>query len=151
MAYLSSTRETSKLVLVFGVYAEFISKYLADAESFPLDVHEMFVIYCVGIIIIAFRILFINVIVQAMTRRCRPCKRLITFYIPLSLIPSPLLVSLWKNGYVNFSSVFLSFMAFLYTSLAMIFARNTLGRHAKIKASETGVCVCVCVCVVSVN
>ena len=141
VAYFSSTRETSKLVLVFGVFAKTISEYIADPELIILDFHTMFVEYGGAMIGGGFYILIVNVIAQAMISRWRPYKTLITFYIPLSLIPSPLLASLWKNGYINFTSVFLSFMAFLYTSIAMIYARSTLGRHAKIKANKTGMCV----------
>ena len=141
VAYLGSTRETSKLVIVFGIYGILLSEYIADPESITLNFHTMFVEVGGAIIVEGFYVLIVNVIVQAMIRRCRPCKTLITFYISLSLIPSPLLASLWKNGYINFTSVFLSFMAFLYTSIAMIYARSTLGRHAKIKANKTGMCV----------
>ena len=122
VVYFGSTTETRKLILVFPIYAEYISECIADPESSTLGVYEMFVIPCAKLLLGGSYVLFINVIVQDMISRWRPFKTFIMFYIPLSLIPSPLLASLWKNGYVNFTSVFLSFMAFLYTSVAMIYA-----------------------------
>ena len=135
--YLSSTREAriaGKLILVFGVYAEVI----VNPKSLAL---ETLPIFSVIVLVLGVFVLIINVIVQVMVRRWRLLKRLISFYIPFSLIPSPLIMSWWINGYLNATSSFYSFMVFVYTSLAMIYARSTLGRHTKIKASETGVCV----------
>ena len=138
--YLGSTREAriaGKLVLVFGVYAEFI----VNPESLAPNVLETLPIFSVIVLVLVVFVLMVNVIVQAMVRRWRPLKTLISFYIPISLIPSPLIMSWWIIGYLNATSSFYSFMIFVYTSLAMIYARSTLGRHTKIKASETGVCV----------
>ena len=135
--YLGSTREAriaGKLVLVFGVYAVVIINP-------PPDVLETLPIFSVIVLVLGVFVLIINVIVQAVVRRWRPLKTLISFYIPISLILSPLIMSWWKIGYVNATSSFYSFMVFVYTSLAMIYAQSTLGRRTKIKANETGVCV----------
>ena len=140
--YLVSTREAfnaGKLILVFGVYAECI----VGPESSTCDERELFLIIRNFILVGGLVVVIINVIVIALIRRWRPLKTLISFYIPLCLIPSPLLMSWWIIGYVAVTGVFYSLMVFVYTFLAMIFAKNTLGRLAKINASETGECVCV--------
>ena len=140
--YLVSTREAfiaGKLILVFGVYAE----YIVGPESSTHDERELFLIFRNFILVGGLVVVIINVIVKALIRRWRPLKTLISFYIPRCLILSPLLMSWWIVGYVTVTSVFYSLMVFVYTFLAMIFAKNTFGRPAKINASETGECVCV--------
>ena len=140
--YLGSTRDeiiAGKFVLVFGVYAE----YIVGLRSSARDVRELFRISRDVILVGGLLVLIINVIVKALIRRWRPLKTLISFYIPLCLILSPLLMSWWIIGYVAVTGVFYSLMVFVYTFLAMIFAKTTLGRPAKINASETGECVCV--------
>ena len=125
---------SGKLFLVFGIFAP----YITGRGPFTLDILGIFVYF----IIIAVGVLIVNVIVQAVLRRWRPFKRLISFYIPICLIPTPLLMSWWINGDINTISALHSFLVFVYTSLAMIYTRITLGRVTKINASETGVCVC---------
>ena len=140
--YLGSTRDAiiaGKFVLVFGVYAEYIVAPRPSAHR----VLELFRISRNVILVGGLFVLIINVIVKALIRRWRPLKTLISFHIPLCLILSPLLMSWWIIGYVAVTGVFYSLMIFVYTLLAMIFAKTTLGRPAKINASETGECVCV--------
>ena len=89
--YLGSTREAriaGKLVLVFGVYAEFI----VNPESLAPNVLETLPIFSIIVLVLGVFVLMVNVIVQAMVRRWRPLKTLISFYIPISLIPSPLIM-----------------------------------------------------------
>ena len=141
--YLSSSksaRTSGKLFLVFGIFA----KPVIDLTINRLDRLSVFlVIYFIMVLVGGFLVLIVNVIVQAMVRRWRPLKTLISFYIPISLIPSPLFISWWIIGYVNVISVLYSFLVFVYMSLAMIYL---LRRHTKINANETGVCMYVHVC-----
>ena len=140
--YLGSTRDAiiaRKLILVFGVYTE----YIVGPNSSARDVRELFRMSRDVILVGGLLVLIINVIVKALIRRWRPLKTLISFYIPLCLILSPLLMSWWIIGYVAVTGVFYSLMVFVYTILAMMFAKNTLGRPVKINASETGECVCI--------
>ena len=125
-----------KLVFIFGIY----TPYVAGQDQFTR--HELNTLLTFIVIIVPV-VLIINVVVQAVVRRCRPLKTLISFYLPLSLVPSPLLTSWLNFGYFNATSVSYLFMVLAYTSLAMIYAWSTLGRVSKINSSETGVYVCV--------
>ena len=111
----------------------------------------LFGVYFYANINVGILTLIINVVVQAVVTRWRPFKTLFSFYIPISFIPSSLLMSWWINGYVNVISVFYSFMVFVYMSLAMMLVQSTLRRRTKINANETGVCVHMCVGVGLVN
>ena len=139
VVYLGSSEpehDVSILVLFFGIYS------LSFAQFTKLP--EIFVIFCMGMSVgmyVGSFALIINVVVQAMVRIWRPFKTLFSFYIPISLIPSPLIMSWWINGYVNVSSVFSSFTIFVYTSWAMMLVRSTLRRHTRINPNETGMCV----------
>ena len=95
--------------------------------------------------------LIFNVVVQAVVRRWRPFRTLFSFYIPISLIPSPLIMSWWINGYVNIFSLCNSFMVFVYMSFAIIVARSALRRQTKVNPNETGMCVHMSVGVVLVK
>ena len=144
--YLTSSkpaRTSGKLFLVFGIFA----KPVIDLITInPLDRLFLFLVYFIMVLVGGFLVLIVNVVVQAMVRRWRLLKTLISFYIPISLIPSPIFMSWLIIGYVNVISVFYSFMVFVYTSLAMIYVRSTLRRRTKINANETGVCMYVHVC-----
>ena len=135
---------SGKPFLVFGV----LTPYITSRELFFRDILGTSFVYF--LIIVPVGVLIVNVIVQAVVRRWRLFKTLISFYIPISLIPTPLIMSWCSIGYVNTTSVLHSFLVFVYTSLAMIYARITLRRVTKINASKTGVCV-LFVCFVLVN
>ena len=137
--YLGSAEEAriaGKLVLVFGVYAVVI----VNRESLTPDVLEALPMSIVIVLVQLGFQLMVNVIVQAMVRKWRPLKTLISFCIPISLIPIPLIMSWWINGDVNATDFYL-FVVIVCISLPMIYGRSTSGRHTKIKASKTGVCV----------
>ena len=133
----SSKRNINKLFLFFSIYPQAFADLTELPESLLTFASHFVDVMCLG-----FLALIINVVVQAMVRRWRPFKTLISFYIPISLITSPLLMLWWINGYVNVISVLNSFMVFVFTSLAMMLVRSTLRRRTKINPNETGICVC---------
>ena len=144
--YLAEAPTSGKLFLVFSIYAE----YIPCQESLcTFDVREVFNRVSVIVLVGGTFVLITNLIVQAVVRIWRPFKTLISFYIPIFIIPSPLLFSWWIITDVNVSSVFSSFMIFVYTSLAMMFVRSTLRRHTKINPNETGMCMHMCVVLVN--
>ena len=144
--YLAEAPTSGKLFLVFNIFAEYIS---CQEPLSTCDVREVFNSVIVIVFVGGTFVLIINLIVQAMVRIWRPFKTLISFYIPICLIPSPLLLSWWIIGYVNANSVFSSFMICMYASLAMMLVRSTLRRHTKINPNETGMCVHTCVVLVN--
>ena len=140
--YLVEAPTSGKLFLVFSIYAEYIP---CQEPPCTFDVRDVSVSVLVG----GTFVLIINLIVQAVVRRWRPFKTLISFYIPICLIPSPLIMSWWITADVYVGSVFFSFMIFVYTSLARMFVRSTLRRHTRINPNETGMCVHMCVVLVN--
>ena len=85
-----------KPFLIFGIFAQYVTGYPESSARHRLEMFltSILIIVPVG----GFFVLIINVIVQAVVRRWRGFKTLISFYLPLSLIPSPLLMSLRENS-----------------------------------------------------
>ena len=89
---------------------------------------------CVVLILIV-TVVIVYVIVQVEIRRQKLSRSLNAFLVPC-LVSGPFYISWWLTGYVRLVSTLFSFLLCIYTVIAMVLVRTTVGRSFKANPSE---------------
>ena len=121
-------------VLTNGLSALFQTGFTLLQLQFSFSKSPITVTICVVLILIVI-VVIVYVIVQVGIRRQKVSKSLNTFLV-LCLISGPFCISWWLTGYVCLVSTLFSFLLCIYTAIAMVLVRITVGRSFKANPSE---------------